>query len=130
MTILSFDRVSLTEVEWNIVLNDPGWDPGVHSLTTIVEVRPLTEHTVQDLFGSLVWEAENTVVDLCAVAVRDVGNGYVHIGDGYQTIEGCGGNPTAMQNAFDAFGLPDYACVGVVTTTFRQHEHCAPLPER
>lgn len=122
-------EVSFTEVEWNIFLNDPRWGPGVHSINTIVDVRPLTEDAVQDLFGYLVWESENTVVDLCSVEVREAGNGYVHIGDGYQTIEGCGDDPTAMQDAFDAFGPLDYACVGVVTTSGGEHEYCAPLPE-
>lgn len=122
-------EVSLTEVEWNILLNDPGWEPGVHSINTIVEFRPLSEDAVQDLFGYLVWEAENTVVDLCSVEVRDAGNGYVHIGDGYQTIEGCGDDPTAMQDAFDAFGPPDHACVGLVTTSGDEHKYCSPLPE-
>jgi hypothetical protein len=127
---LLVDEVSLTEVEWNILFDDPEWEPGVHSVTTIVEVGSLTEDAVQDLFGSLAWEAEDTVVHLCSVTVRDVGDGYVHIGDGYQTIEGCGDDPTAMQDAFDTFGAPDYACVGVVTTSGDQHEYCAPLPEK
>lgn len=122
-------EVSLTEVEWDILLDDPEWDPGVHSIATIVEARPLTEDAVQDLFGSLVWEAENTVIDLCYVKVREVGDGYVHIGDVYQTIEGCGDDPTEMQDAFDAFGSPDHACVGVVTTSGGEHEYCAPLTE-
>lgn len=123
-------KISLTEVGWSILPDAPDWGPGVHSITTIVEVRPLTENAMQDMFGYLVREAEDTVVDLCNVEVREVGNGYVHIGGGCQTIEGCGDDPTAMQDVFDAFGPSDYACVGVATTSGDEHEYCAPLPER
>ena len=117
-------EVSLTEVEWTILLNDPG---GVHSIFTIAAVRPLTEAAIEDLYGFLVWDGE-TVVDLCNVEVRGGGSGYVHIGDGYQTTEGCGTNPNAMQEAFDLLGLPDIACVGVVTND-RSYRYCASLHE-
>jgi len=118
---------TLSAVDWTISLTDPDYDPGVHSIFTIAEARPLTEDTIEDLYGYLVWDGE-TVVDLCNVGVREVGNGYVHIGDGYQTTEGCGDNPNAMQEAFDLLGMPDIACVGV-TAYGSSHEYCAPLNE-
>jgi hypothetical protein len=113
-------------VEWTILLNDPEFDPGVHSIFTIAAVRPLTEGAIEDLYGFLVWD--ETIVELCRVEVRGGGSGYVHIGDGYQTTEGCGTNPNAMQEAFDLLGLPDIACVGVMANG-RSYAYCASLNE-
>ena len=60
---------------------------------------------------------------LGAIAVRGVGDGFLTIGDAFETTE-C--SESGMQSAFDAFGLPTTACLfvkadGVVT------EFCAPL---
>lgn len=117
--------ISATPVDWFIHFDTFG--PGVHSIFTIAEFRPLTEEAIQNVYGSLVWD--DTVVDLCGVEVRDVGDDYVHVGDGYETTEGCEPDPTAMQDAFDAFGrAPDVACVGV-TAFGSDFEYCAPLDE-
>jgi hypothetical protein len=115
------DWTALTPVEWTISIDFHG--EGVHSIFTIAEVRPMTPDAVDELFGRLVWD-DQTVVDLCTVDIRDVGDGYIHIGDGYSPLEGC--NPPAMQNAFDDFGLPDTACVGL-STFGGNYEYCAPL---
>jgi hypothetical protein len=118
--------LSFIPVAWTILLDDPDWGPGIHTIFTIADVRPLSEDEVGGLSGRLVWKKKNTTVDLCNVQVREVGAGYLHIGDGYQTTEGCGSNPTAMQDAFDEFGMPEYACVAV-TVAGRTYEYCAPL---
>lgn len=113
-------EISVTPVEWNIELDAFG--PDVHSIFTIAEASPLTEDAIDDLYGFMHWE--ETEVGLCTVHVRDVGPGYVQIGDGYSTGEGC--DPPAMQKAFDDYGLPDFVCVGV-TAYGSDYEYCAPL---
>lgn len=115
--------LALTPVQWTILLDDGG--PGIHTIFTVAEVRPLTEDEVGDLSGKLVWTKKRTV-DLCYISVRGFGDGYVHIGDGYQTTEGCDPDPTAMQDAFDNYGLPKHACVAV-TVAGHTYEYCAPL---
>jgi hypothetical protein len=66
------------------------------------------------------------VVDLCGIGIRVNEGLALHIGDIFQTTEGCGSNPTAMQDAFDAYGLPTTACVTVAAGGL-DHEYCAPL---
>ena len=117
---VGFFRV--TPVQWGITPNDQG--PGIHTVLMIVDVRPLTVELVVDVSGRLIWD--QTVVDLCGIDIRREGDGFLHIGDIFQTSEGCGNNPTAMQDAFDQFGLPETACL---TVRFGgvDHEYCAPL---
>jgi hypothetical protein len=112
----------LTPVAWGIDIDDA--DSGVHLVDMIVEARPLTPDQVDRVSGRLVWG--ETVVDLCRIEIREVGGGFVHIGDIFGTDEGCGANPTAMQDAFDEFGLPETACVAVRAAGV-DHEYCAPL---
>ncbi len=114
----------LSPVVWTIELDDLG--EGIYTIFTTADVRPVPYGVVDDLSGRLVWD--ETVVDLCGVQIRYIGDGYIHIGDVHETTEGCGTNPTAMQDAFDNFGLPEAACVGI-TTDRRTYEYCAPLPE-
>ena len=109
------------EEAWRIVLNDQG--PGIHSVWMIRTFSPLREADVQDLGGRLVWE--QTEIELCGIGIRSVGDGFLQIGDGFQTTEGCGTN-TGMQQAFDDFGLPRTACV-FVRSDGVDDEYCAPL---
>jgi dipeptidyl aminopeptidase/acylaminoacyl peptidase len=112
----------LTPVEWWINIDEVR--TGVHMVGTIVDVRPLTPDQVEDTSGRLIWD--ETVVDLCRIDIREVGPGFVHIGDIFGSDEGCGRNPTAMQDAFDTFGLPATACVAVGVAGV-DHQYCAPL---
>jgi len=112
----------LTPVDWRISIDDAR--PGVHMVGTIVDVRPLTPDQVEDTSGRLIWD--ETVVDLCRIDIREVGPGFVRIGDIFGTDEGCGSNPTAMQDAVDEFGLPETACVAFRVAGV-DHEYCAPL---
>jgi len=112
----------LTPVDWRISIDDSG--PGVDTVHTIVDVRPLTPDQVEDTSGRVIWD--ETVVDLCRIEIREVGPGFVRIGDIFGTDEGCGSNRTAMQDAVDDFGLPETACV-VVRVAGVDHEYCAPL---
>ena len=111
-----------TAVEWGISLEDSG--PGVHTVFMIADVRPLHPDQVEDLAGRLVWD--ETIVDLCNITIRHEGGASVHIGDIFQTTEGCGRNRAAMQEAFDEFGLPDAGCVAIRSGGL-DHEYCAPL---
>ncbi|NNC40609.1 MAG: hypothetical protein HKN95_07940, partial [Acidimicrobiia bacterium] len=113
---------TFTPVEWGIILNESG--PGVHTVSMEADIRPLTADLVEGVSGTLIWD--ETVVDLCAIGTEQEGVGLLHIGDTFQTTEGCGDNPTAMQDAFDDFGLPKRACV-MVTVDGLDHEYCAPL---
>lgn len=115
---------AVLELAWGIALDDPYWGPGIHTIFMIADFHPLTANQVEDLSGRLIWD--ETEVDLCNISLRHVGDGYLYVGDIFQTIEGCGSNPTAMQDAFDEFGLPDMACL-TVTSRGVDHEHCAPL---
>ena len=115
---------TFSPVRWGIILDDPDRDPGIHTVLMIADARPVTVDLVEDVSGRLIWD--ETVVDLCGIGIRREGDGFLHIGDIFQTSEGCGNNPTAMQDAFDEFGLPETACV---TVRFGDvdHEYCAPL---
>lgn len=122
-------------VEWEIVLEDQGVD--VHTVHMIADFGPAPENseTPGDLpfveanleaSGRLVWEQGE--VALCGVKYRfEAGEGRLGVGDIFQTTEGCGDDPTAMQDAFDQFGLPVEGCV-VATLDGVRHEYCAPLP--
>jgi hypothetical protein len=113
---------TFSPVQWGITLNESG--PGTHSVLMIADVRPLTTNDVEDVSGRLIWD--ETVVDLCRIDIRQEGVGFIHVGDIFQTTEGCGSNPTAMQDAFDEFGLPETACV-TVRFGGLDHDYCAPL---
>ena len=112
-----------TPVEWGIALDEESWGPGVYTVFMTANASPLLPDQVEDLSGKLIWD--ETVVELCNIGM-DVGDGFLHIGDTFQTIEGCGANPNAMQAAFDEFGLPETACLAVRTGGL-DHEYCAPL---
>jgi hypothetical protein len=113
-----------TPVEWGIALDEENWGPGVYTLFMTANVSPLLPDQVEDVSGRLIWD--ETVVELCRIKIEEVGGGFLHIGDTFQTIEGCGSNPTAMQDAFDEFGLPETACVAVRVGGL-DREYCAPL---
>lgn len=115
--------VEFTPVAWDIALEE-SWGPGVYTLRMVVDASPLLPDQLESLSGKLVWA--DTVVDLCNIGVDDAGGSFVQFGDTFQTIEGCGENPTAMQDAFDQFGLPDLACL-LVASGGVEHEYCAPL---
>jgi hypothetical protein len=112
----------VTAVDWGIAID--GAQPGVHIVDMVVDARPLAPDQVDAVSGRLVWD--ETVVDLCRIEIRDVGVSFVHVGDIFGTDEGCGDNPTAMQDAFDEFGLPETACVEIRAAGV-DHEYCAPL---
>ena len=125
--IRTFEPVPVAEqfapVEWGIVPDDESWGPGVYTVYMELDARPLLRDQVEDVSGQLIWD--ETVVDLCNVGM-DWGDGFLNVGDTFETIEGCGANPTAMQDAFDEFGIPKTACL-TVTAEGVEHEYCAPL---
>ncbi|HSR45060.1 MAG TPA: hypothetical protein VLT15_07505, partial [Acidimicrobiia bacterium] len=77
--------LTFTPVQWRINLDDPG--PGVHTVFMEVDARPLTASLVDGLSGKLIWD--ETVVDLCRIGIRNLEDGFLHIGDIFQTSEGC-----------------------------------------
>jgi len=111
-----------TPSQWGIDLNDAG--PGVHTVFMLVDASSLAGEHIEELAGRLIWA--ETVVDLCGISIRADEDALLHVGDIFQTTEGCGSNPTAMQDAFDAYGLPESACVSM-TAGDVEHEYCAPL---
>jgi hypothetical protein len=126
--------LTFTPVDWTITLDTRG--AGIHTVFMIADVSPLTVDDLQDLGGRLVWE--ETEVVLCTdprpgqfgrfISIREVGDGFLRIGDGFQTnSQGarCSIN-TAMENAFDDFGLPETACL-FVRANGVDSEYCAPL---
>ena len=129
------DPARASPVEWQIDLDDQ--DVGVHTVYMIVDFGPVpeTSEASGDLpfgdgdlesSGSLVWEQGE--VALCGINFRfEAGEGRLGVGDIFQTTEGCGDDPTAMQDAFDRFGMPTEGCV-VATLDGVTHEYCAPLP--
>ena len=116
-------NISFSSLEWGIEFDF--FNPGIHRVSMVVEVRPVTGQQIEDLAGTLVWD--ETVVDLCGIAVRNPGGYPAVVGDKFGTHEGCGVDPNAMQDAFDAFGLPNEGCL---TGRFglTQAEYCEPLP--
>ena len=128
--------LTFTPVEWTIVRDTHG--EGIHSIHMIADVSPLIADDLQDIGGELVWE--ETQITLCAdptyppvewgrfISIRDVGDGFLRIGDIFLTNgqgPGCDIN-TTMQNAFDDFGLPKNACLSVRSGDIN-YEFCAPL---
>jgi len=76
--------------------------------------------------GNLVWEQGE--IELCGIGFRDeVEEGHLAVGDIFQTTEGCGDDPTAMQDAFDEFGPPTEGCVEARLGD-GTYEYCALLP--
>jgi hypothetical protein len=108
-------------IEWWIADDSSSGTQMVHM---IVEIWPLTPDQVEDVTGRLVWDG--VVVDLCNVGIRESGDMFVHIGDIFRIDEGCGADPTAMQDAFDKYGTPDTGCLTVKAEGV-EHEYCAPL---
>jgi hypothetical protein len=120
--------ITFTPVEWSINLDDT--DAGIHTIFMIADVRPLTEDDLQDLGGELIWDETHVTlcVDPLGISIRDVGDGFLRIGDIFQSnfqASGCDIN-TTMQNAFDDFGLPETACLSVRSGDL-DYEFCAPL---
>jgi glucose/arabinose dehydrogenase len=115
--------LTFTPVRWGIIPAD--WGSGVHTVLMEANVRPLTANLVEGVSGRLIWD--ETVVDLCAIGTEQEGGGLLHLGDTFQTTEGCGTNPTAMRDAFDEFGLPEKGCL-TATVDGVDYEYCAPLP--
>lgn len=113
--------IELTPVEWDIALDRPA--EGVHTIHMILQARPLTADQVEDLSARLVWEDVQVV--LCGFD-WDVGDGFLLVGDIFQTDERCPLGDVEMQDAIDERGLPETACVAV-TVSGVVHEYCAPL---
>ena len=122
-TQLSALALQFTPVEWGIGLED-GWGPGVYTVRMSAKAAPLLPDQIEGIGGRLIWDT--TVVELCNIGIDDVRGNFVQIGDIFQTVEGCGTNPNAMQEAFDELGMPELACL-VVATGGVDHEYCAPL---
>jgi len=129
-------ELTFTPVEWTIARDTNG--AGIHTIFMIADVSPLVVDDIQDIGGELIWE--ETQITLCAdptyppvlwgkfISIRDVGDGFLRVGDGFQTNGqglGCDIN-TTMQNAFDNFGLPKNACLSVRSGS-TNHEFCGPL---
>lgn len=116
-----------TPVDWQVVLDEAG--PGVHTVHMIVDFGSTSESGDEadlEASGRLVWEQGE--VELCGIEFRDeVAAGRLGVGDIFQTTEGCGDDPTAMQDAFDEFGQPTQGCVEA-TLDGDTYEYCAPLP--
>jgi hypothetical protein len=113
---------AFTPLEWNI---EPDAVRGIHTVSMIVGANPQTGDQIEDVSGRLIWPT--AVVDLCGVRTRGVADGFLNIGDIFQTTEGCGDNPNAMQDAFREFGMPELACLTVSLGAFGSLQHCAPL---
>ncbi|RZV45698.1 MAG: hypothetical protein EX267_04880 [Acidimicrobiia bacterium] len=123
VTASSLEVLTFNAVDWRIDLDD--WGRGIHTVHMNVVAQPLAAVQVVDTSGRLVWD--ETTVELCAIGT-DNELGSVRVGDTFQTTEGCGSNPTAMQDAFDEFGLPDEACVFIEVNGHDQPiSYCAPL---
>jgi hypothetical protein len=117
-------ELDLTPVEWGIQVDERG--PGTHTVAMIVEVGTLAQERVADTSGRLVWN--ETRVELCGIRIRSAEDGFLVIGDIFQTTEGCGSKPAAMQDAFDEFGLPDEGCVFIDVNGHDQPlSYCGPL---
>jgi hypothetical protein len=112
-----------TPVEWGIDVAEVSPGSAVYVVSMIADVGPLVPDGVEELWGKLIWD--ETTLDLCNLAIREVGDGFLHIGDIFRTIEECGHDPT-MQEAFDEFGIPQTACLAVRVNGL-DYEHCDPL---
>lgn len=128
--------LTFTPVDWTIDLDTHG--EGIHTIFMIADVSPMTVDDLQDLGGKLIWEGE-VEINLCMdptyppvqwgkfISIRDVGDEFLRIGDGFQTNfqgAGCDIND-AMQNAFVG-SLPETACLSVRSGDV-DHAFCAPL---
>lgn len=113
---------SFQEERWSIAL-DGGGD-GVHTIALITTFRDVDLEDVEFVHGRLVWPAAE--LDLCGVAIRSAGDGFVQAGDIALSHEICDGVP--IQRSFDTYGLPTTACVSVRASGV-DLEHCAPLDE-
>ena len=126
----SAPALSFTPAEWTIT----GSGPGVETIFIVANVSPLTADEIEVLDGRLVWEAVE--IDLCAapdfsaIGIRGGGDGYVTVGDGFETDRQDTGCPIndAMQIAFANYGPPLTACLSVdaIAGDF-PIEYCAPL---
>lgn len=110
-------------LEWTLSLDGPG--PGVHTVAMLVDFGPVAAGDVADTSGRLVWD--EIEVDLCGIEVRsDPDDDSLVVGDVFHTTDGCGGDPMALQKAFDSFGIPAEACVAVRVGD-ADHGFCDPL---
>ncbi len=114
--------ITIEPVEWGITLDQV--EPGVHLVSMIVDARPTVVDDVGEVAGRLVWD--DVEVALCGISIREIGDRFVRVGDIYGTDEGCGGNPAAMQAAFDRYGLAEKGCLAISFTDF-EIEYCAPV---
>ena len=81
--------ITFTPDDWTITLDAQG--PGIHSIFMLVDVSPLTVPELQDLDGKLVWD--ETQVVLCKdptpdgnfITIREVGAGFLKLGDGFES---------------------------------------------
>jgi hypothetical protein len=113
-------RFTLTPVEWSA----SNWGASM-----IVEASPLDAQDVAAIGASLIWE-ETTITltssthvpsDLANIAIREIGDGYVHIGD----IFGFDERPD-LEEAAANHGPPSAACI-YVDNGWTVRDHCAPL---
>jgi hypothetical protein len=127
---------SLTPVQWTIG-PEGGSDPDVYTIFMIVDASPITEEQLGDFGGSLVWS--ETTIELCTnrpgqqwhtgINVRGLGENYLRIGDGFESnmqATDCAIN-NALGDAFDAYGVPDSACIYVEEVGGARKEYCSPL---
>jgi len=129
----SIEHLYFTPVDWSITLNTHG--EGVHTIFMLVDAHPLVLEDVRGLYGSLIWE--NTRVSLCAeppsaehplgrfIQVRGLGDGFLRIGDGFQSDHQCHIG-SLMQSNFDRYGLPNTACIEVRRDS-GNYSFCRPL---
>ena len=115
--------ITLERFNWTAELI--GTMPDVYTIFMVVDVSPLAENDIDSLGGILIWN--ETEVEFCNAEVRGTGSDFVRIGQGFETSEDpeCG-DASAIQDAFDNFGLPVNACVSV-TTGGVDYSYCAPL---
>lgn len=113
-------RFALTPVEWSA---------SNRGASMIVEASPLDAHEVAGIGASLIW-AETTITltsstrlpsDQANIAIRVVGDGYVHIGD----IFGFDERPDMEEAAAD-HGPPSAACI-YVDNGWTVRDYCGPL---
>ncbi len=117
--------LAVAPVQWTLGPFEPA--RRIYTVFTVAKVDPLVQNEVVEWSGRLVWNA--VTVELCNVQLRFVDEEaeVLHFGDGYQTTEGCGDNPTAMQDAFDKYGPPKTACLHIVSLDSGSGEYCGRL---
>jgi hypothetical protein len=129
-------QITFSPIKWEIVSNTVS--PPIYGIWMVADVSPMEVGDVQALSGKLIWN--QTQIDLCVnpdsppnesgalISVRYIGNGFLTIGDGFQSnnqAAGCSIN-IAMENAFNNYGLPINACLAVKSGDVN-YEYCAPL---